>query len=248
MQKGQAAILIVVAILIVAATAGGAYYLGKPTFQTPQPIPSPSVTPNETANPDSIGVNWKTYTNTRFGYSFEYPPDKYILQGGSVVNSDADLIDDVSLEYCPFPEATISCGMGAESLRIAIYNDNDRMLSFDSWWRNPEIIPPILLPLCVLKEPRTTEERQNFLSYKALIFQFTIDQITSDKLCPNQDLGGFRGEKKYIFVERNKKIFVIDYEVSTDRSATGAYGDKAESSIARRTSFENIISTFKFLE
>lgn len=56
MQKGQALILILVAILIIAALAVGAYYLGrlnnKPqsqnpvvTSQTPQPIPSPSVTP-----------------------------------------------------------------------------------------------------------------------------------------------------------------------------------------------------------
>lgn len=42
-----------------------------------QPVsnePTPQATPSdETANPDSIGVKWKTYINTKYGYSLKYP-------------------------------------------------------------------------------------------------------------------------------------------------------------------------------
>jgi len=43
----------------------------------PNPTPTitlqPSLTPNETTNPDSIWANWKTYTNTKYNYSLKYP-------------------------------------------------------------------------------------------------------------------------------------------------------------------------------
>src|SRR3990167_10750180 len=77
MQKCFAPILILLGIFLAAAIAGGAYYLGtrKPANVTP----SPSSNPNETANPDSIGANWKTYTNSKRGYEFKYP-DLYKLR------------------------------------------------------------------------------------------------------------------------------------------------------------------------
>lgn len=77
MQKGQILIWIIVGSLLI-ALAGGAYYLGRSTSpkpqatpvvsQTPQPTPSPSSSPDETAN-------WKTYTNSKYGYSVKYPPN-----------------------------------------------------------------------------------------------------------------------------------------------------------------------------
>lgn len=39
---------------------------------TSQSSPTPS---DETANPDSIGANWKTYTNKQLGFSLKYPPN-----------------------------------------------------------------------------------------------------------------------------------------------------------------------------
>jgi hypothetical protein len=70
MQKGFAPILIVVLIALV--VGGGAYYLGTkksslPTFSSSK---IPSTIFDETAN-------WKTYTNTKFGYSLKYPADKF---------------------------------------------------------------------------------------------------------------------------------------------------------------------------
>lgn len=71
-QKGQTQILILAGIIILLAITGGIFYLGRITTPKPQPqnmvISSPqlSPTPDETAN-------WKTYTNSTYGYSFKYP-------------------------------------------------------------------------------------------------------------------------------------------------------------------------------
>jgi len=106
MQKGQSLILILVGVLIVVGIAGGAYYLGKqrsssapsnnqtactqdakicpdgsavgrvgPNCEFAE-CPKPSATPDETAN-------WKTYINTKYSFSFKYPPDWILNEEGS---------------------------------------------------------------------------------------------------------------------------------------------------------------------
>ena len=89
MQKGVGVIYILVGVLILAAI-GGAYYLGKSSTpkpstpvvsQTPKPTPSSTLDTNpaptgagETVYTESDrSANWKTYTNTKYGFSFKYP-------------------------------------------------------------------------------------------------------------------------------------------------------------------------------
>lgn len=44
------------------------------TVPTPTATPTTTVTPIPVASPTQIGnSNWKTYTNTKYGYSFKYP-------------------------------------------------------------------------------------------------------------------------------------------------------------------------------
>ena len=51
---------------------------GKYTSPTPTPLSS------ETANPDLIGANWKTYKNSHLGFTIKYPEDWLINDCGGV--------------------------------------------------------------------------------------------------------------------------------------------------------------------
>lgn len=81
MQKGQTQVLILAGIVILIAVAGGIFFLGRVTAPKPQlPVatssPQPSPTPDETVYTESDETtNWKTYTNTNYGFSVKYPTD-----------------------------------------------------------------------------------------------------------------------------------------------------------------------------
>lgn len=61
---------------------GSTAKLGHNCFQTcPEDSISPSpISSDETANPDQIGANWKTYTNKEYGFEFKYPSDLKLTQ------------------------------------------------------------------------------------------------------------------------------------------------------------------------
>lgn len=100
-QAGFTPILVLVGILVLITVTGGAFYLGnslqKPIqsqnpvstsaipnpspvaiSQTPQPTHSPL--PTQTAIPTNETANWKTYTNTKLGFSFKYPPEASVTE------------------------------------------------------------------------------------------------------------------------------------------------------------------------
>jgi hypothetical protein len=71
MQKGFAPILLLVGIIVIALIGGGVYYLGTKNTSTPaQNQIAATPTPSHLKEPAS---NWKTYTNTQYGYSIKYP-------------------------------------------------------------------------------------------------------------------------------------------------------------------------------
>lgn len=105
-QKGIAPILIVILI----ALALGGYLLYQKQFKPVsvlQPSPSPVTSPEasssataspestgirETANPDSIVANWKTYENKPFFYQIKYPSNwivQNVLYGQSLTEGDS---------------------------------------------------------------------------------------------------------------------------------------------------------------
>lgn len=112
MQKGQAPILIVVGLLILAVAIGGVFYLGRKTIKTqPQNPNQKACTMEAKICPDGSGVgrtgpncefaecpkvsdetaNWKTYTDTKYGFSFMYPKSLEENYGAIVVGeSDGD--------------------------------------------------------------------------------------------------------------------------------------------------------------
>lgn len=73
--------LIIVLLLLV---GGGVYYLGakqnKLVVQNPQKIITPTIVRSTlTPTPDPT-ANWKTYTNTKYGFSVEYPADTRVIK------------------------------------------------------------------------------------------------------------------------------------------------------------------------
>ena len=81
MQRGFTEIVILIAVLVLAAI-GGAYYLGTqksqaPVAISPSPVAQATPTPNasQAPNGDLETANWKTYTDSKYNYSINYPPD-----------------------------------------------------------------------------------------------------------------------------------------------------------------------------
>lgn len=96
-QKGLAPILIV---LLIAAAVGGYFIYQnqiKPTLPpitqpTPSQIAAPAPTDADTTvnTEASRSANWKTYTNSKYGFSLKYPAGYVIKEDGSGVIQIAD--------------------------------------------------------------------------------------------------------------------------------------------------------------
>lgn len=89
MQKGFVQ-FIILGVVVLAVVAAGAFYLGrttqKPTSpQNPVVSETPNPSPTSSASPTPTGIdetaNWKTYTNTKEGYSIKYPLSWYARDG-----------------------------------------------------------------------------------------------------------------------------------------------------------------------
>ncbi len=80
-QKGFAPILI---LIIIAVLIGGyLIYQNSQNQSKTIPLPTPQLTSTPTATPESTNsaetTNWKTYTNTDYGFSFQYPSSLYLF-------------------------------------------------------------------------------------------------------------------------------------------------------------------------
>jgi len=135
-QKGFAPVLFLVGILVIIGVAAGVYFFGKsqvPKSQLPNPVvtsPTPQATLDET-------VNWKTYTNTKYGFSFKYPAT-WVLSAG---NTRIDLQS------------------GSSSLTFYFNNDPDTKVSNSPQSTNNETIN-IGTELAIFNHYETTVTRQ----------------------------------------------------------------------------------------
>ena len=72
----------IVAIIIIFVGVGG-YFLATNKTKTQQAIITPTPLPTEaSAKAGDPTANWKTYTNSKYGFSFMYPSDKYLDDWG----------------------------------------------------------------------------------------------------------------------------------------------------------------------
>lgn len=79
-------LLIIVAVLL----SSGGTYLVLTQQKIEQPQPSPSLTASPVPTDAGETANWKTYTNTDYGYSVKYPPVWSNITCGSAVLFDKE--------------------------------------------------------------------------------------------------------------------------------------------------------------
>ena len=200
-EVGQIFIFLLVGILILAAVGGTLIYTNysnnrtKPLSQnpvgisqsTPQPTPSPSpsdISPapagaGETANPDSIGANWKTYINIKYGFSFKYPANfdyKINCSTNGLIGFDyIDLINNGAVNC-----AEISFPVNAYAIYLSVLNESmekalDIPTSSTSQLSQPEkIILNDRELIKVQRREKDTGEYQNFYFIKHPINTFVL--------------------------------------------------------------------------
>ncbi|MDO8639116.1 MAG: hypothetical protein Q7R43_06075 [Candidatus Daviesbacteria bacterium] len=131
MSKGFAPILILVGIVVVALAVGG-YLLYqnqvKPVpIVAPQPIAQTSTSPDETAN-------WKTYTNTKYGYSIKYPNDWHIILPGKDGDKSINIQNYSESEITQQEQQSMSLNPDKLSVTIGVYDEKAiHSISLDNW-------------------------------------------------------------------------------------------------------------------
>lgn len=222
---------IIVFLLIVSSVAG--YYIYKKINNGSNVVlvpveSSPTVTPIIDPTAD-----WKTYTNSQYGYSFSYPVSNFDFHG-----SQPPLLDPAegnwnSVWGCiPICEA-YSIGFSVSSFENKNGWDLDTWLSLAS--RSPINKEERLID-CILKDERTaiTEGELDTLPAKAV--KYTIDLKTVEMMdsgqCKKIPLAG-GGPRKYLITEHNGQIIEVTMQ---------QYEDPKNNEV-----MDQILSTFKFI-
>lgn len=129
MQKGNALIFLLVGIFVI-AIAGGAYYLGRLTTPKTLSVPVPiSQTSQSTPIPSSTSTlvdetaNWKTYTNSKYGFSFKYPDDLSFTP-----SNNTDKSSEVEIyAYNPHDYAEVALVVSHKSESTLIQEDGENL-------------------------------------------------------------------------------------------------------------------------
>lgn len=90
-QKGFTNVFLIAVVVIVVGVAGYFTLVKKsePIIQQPTPTPAlptptPTPSPTSTLSPDET-AGWKTYTNTQYGFTFQYPSIISVKQDGESI-------------------------------------------------------------------------------------------------------------------------------------------------------------------
>ena len=108
-------------ILAIAGMAFGAYLISQRQIQpapqpTPTPIPistvvpspTPEVSPRLTPTPSPKPITWKTYTNDKHKYQFEYPEDWILAPEPKALDSETLSRREIHAPLGPFKGGTFS--------------------------------------------------------------------------------------------------------------------------------------------
>lgn len=116
-QKGLTPLVIILGVVLILGIAFGAYYFGNQSIKTPLPSPSPS-----SANSTS---GLKTYTNSKYKFSIQYPNDWVLVPYAS-----PDVMPGFKPENDPnYKDAYQS----AFNIREGCYDPEVKKLDFKQW-------------------------------------------------------------------------------------------------------------------
>jgi len=229
-QKGIVHFLLLLTFAILAfGTIGYFAYknqqirFNKPTHVTP--------TPHQT-------VNWKTYINDKYGFTFKYPNEEtysvndrvYDLQLGDLHPGCYHLF---TMEYCPedFIKSDSACATYPGSSNLSIYvcnNPEDLLIQKFTYPRKP--------PDCVLNDPRTKIVESEFVGKSSVSYQYVLDKQSYAGVCKEygEEYGKYHIQEEIFVVDDNNNHALV---ISIMRLSEEA-----------KKFFNQILSTFEFLD
>lgn len=182
MKKG-----IVLPLLLILASAAlilAAFFLldnkSKTTTHNPTQTSSPSPS-DETIHTDEGSANWKTYTNSKYKYSFKYPPDLELkeIENGVILNNEKKLLANKVRR-----EDYIGVGI--------VVDKAEPNISLEEYLNN--------------RYPKNNYGLPAFEDFKTNVEPIIVDQITGLILLPGLE---FESENNSVWVKKESSIYKI---------------------------------------
>lgn len=220
---GFSAILVVVLVLllVVVGAIGGAKYFGKTGVSFPQPTPkSTSVYPQPSSPPTPGSGVWETYVNNNLKFSIQYPNDKYFVSTTPLTGKD--IVGDVFISVKPNDSFNRKQPLSLTYGIVIAAITNSRDLSFSN-----------------LNQQFGNGPLISYVKDKNTDVPIKEIYIGGEKaLRVNDCCGGQFGVEANIYTIHNKRI----YEILVGPEQIS--GDP----LPNKQIYENILSTFKFLD
>lgn len=218
---------IVVLLIVILLVGVGGIYAGMQISKKQTPIPlvsQPTIIPTKFVQPTSVSdetANWKTYTNTKYGFEFMYPQNlNYVSLGSNSAQKEVDQGKEISGTVVPsFDTINFREGDKNKKFSVEIFKENETAL--------------------------TPKNYQNGLYMSGSCDLRWLDNKPS--VVKNTELNGnnllevnITGPKQYVscyyIKNRNGNLIVISSEIFTDKPMF----EKINEEIIK------ILSTFKF--
>jgi hypothetical protein len=250
-------ILVTIGLLVLLLLVGtGSYYLGMksaPEKQSPQTItPSPTnlPTPTSTINPTvqptiTIPADWKTYTNTKYGFSVMYPPtgewDETQSDGTLKNIQTANVI--VSNQYGEALETANSVIFdldapipGSPLFYISIFNapeSSDADTKTYNLLLKPTIKKIFALQIGEALDQNTTKEIGGDWPNLGVYKRLSDVQVNGVSFLVIESPQAYGGSDRRLFLKRNGKIFMTGKTYTQEKELK---------------QFEQFYSSFKFVK
>ena len=135
-QKGFTPLVIVLIVVVVGLACGAGYYVWQKNHDikevdsavgvTASATPAPTASPTPTKADETVG--WKTYTNSRVGYSFKYPASDLTFGIDETIKYPSTRAGDSKTQDL------VQLGMGDTMCAIRVYV-NDGSGGVESWMK-----------------------------------------------------------------------------------------------------------------